>query len=377
MSAEFWPNHEQTLLLKAAVSQGENAPHIWQKWLKITCFRQLDEGSRRLLPLVYRNLQRQNFEHDSMQKLKRAYQKSWARNQLLLFTMTSLLKQFEEAGLETLLLKGAALTQVVYKDLGLRPMSDFDVLVPTQKVDQAFQLLYELEWLPYDENPEKHIPFRHSTPFVSPRKEQIDLHWHALEECCYKDSDFDFWEAAVSFEVNGVKTKSLNSADQLLHTLVHGAHHSDEVPSFRWVADAVFIIRENRELDWQRLFLQTKKRKFVQKVSSTLTYLSENFQLTIPQEVVSELQSLKISRVEQLEHRYRTIDRSGNFTGDLPAHWFQFLRWTANANFFMKVFLLPKFFMYVWGKESVLQLFSEMVNRFFNRIKLVSARGRS
>ena len=56
----FWPTHEQELLLKAVLLQGEGSIAAWKSWADAIDFDQLDAGSQRLLPLLYRNLVNQN-----------------------------------------------------------------------------------------------------------------------------------------------------------------------------------------------------------------------------------------------------------------------------------------------------------------------------
>jgi len=60
--------------------------------------------------------------------------------------MSDVLVSFHRAGIQTILLKGAALILLHYKDPGLRPMVDFDILVPAGKAAAAIKVLTELGW---------------------------------------------------------------------------------------------------------------------------------------------------------------------------------------------------------------------------------------
>ncbi len=50
-----------------------------------------------------------------------------------------------EAGIPCLWLKGAALTRTIYPEIGLRPMSDLDVLVPYDQREAALQIAQALQ----------------------------------------------------------------------------------------------------------------------------------------------------------------------------------------------------------------------------------------
>ena len=51
-----------------------------------------------------------------------------------------------EAGIPCLWLKGVALTRTIYPEIGLRPMSDLDVLVPYDQHEYALQIVHSLHY---------------------------------------------------------------------------------------------------------------------------------------------------------------------------------------------------------------------------------------
>ena len=68
-----WPTWEQESLLKAALLQGEEAIKAWHKWKSRVDVDQLDPGSLRLLPLLYRNLRTHGVEDPLMNRFKGIY----------------------------------------------------------------------------------------------------------------------------------------------------------------------------------------------------------------------------------------------------------------------------------------------------------------
>src|SRR2546422_8135768 len=127
-NVDCWPTWQQELLLRAALLQGKNSIEAWEKWKSSTDINQLDLGSHRLLPQLYRNLHVQGVKDRLLEKFKGIYRRTWCDNQLLFHEVSALLRSLGDAGIETIVLKGAALALLHYRDCGLRPMNDFDVM---------------------------------------------------------------------------------------------------------------------------------------------------------------------------------------------------------------------------------------------------------
>src|SRR5215470_12661875 len=134
---DWWPTPRQELLLKAALLEGEAAVEAWESWRANTDIHRLDQGSYRMLPLLYRNLQKHEIKDPVMEKLKGVYRHTWYKNQILFSRMAAILRSFQEAGIDVMVLKGTALVLLHYKDYGLRPMNDFDVLVRLKQSSEA------------------------------------------------------------------------------------------------------------------------------------------------------------------------------------------------------------------------------------------------
>src|SRR5262245_53419620 len=114
-----WPAREQTLLLDAALLPFDAAWSAWQAWKTAVDFENgLDRGSYRLLPLVYRNLSRPGLEDPLLGRLKGVYRLTWYKNQFLFRTLAEVLRRLDAAGVPALVLKGASLTTLYYRDLG-------------------------------------------------------------------------------------------------------------------------------------------------------------------------------------------------------------------------------------------------------------------
>ena len=126
---------EQELVLQAALMQGKDVINAWQKWENaINLEGHPDDGTYRLFPLLYKNLAFHEIEHPFMHRLRGIYRQEWYKNQRLFYDMSKVLRCLTDAGVRTMVLKGAALAILHYKNKGVRPMADMDVLVHPSQV---------------------------------------------------------------------------------------------------------------------------------------------------------------------------------------------------------------------------------------------------
>ena len=122
------PTKEQELLLMAALLRGSAAIDAWLEWKSSVNVDRLDQHSYRLLPLLYRNLSIHGVEDPLLNKFRGIHRLTWYKNRVMFHNMATLIRHFNDAGIDTILLKGAALVLRYYEDHGLRPMIDFDIL---------------------------------------------------------------------------------------------------------------------------------------------------------------------------------------------------------------------------------------------------------
>ncbi len=250
-TAIWVPDREQLLLLRAALWNGERGFAAWREWRRTNPdIDELEKGSYRLLPLVYRNLGPLLAEDPDAGRLKGVYRRSWAENQLVLKTGRRAIEALHGAGLEVLALKGGALLSSAYRDIGARPMSDLDLAVRAERIEVAVEALEAAGFAAERGNPLPILAVHHSLGFFDDEEREIDLHrglqWRA-------GIDEDLWRQAVPVEVGGAAVLTLCPPDQLLHVCVHGAGWNPIQP-IRWVADAFKVLEAaGADFDWARL----------------------------------------------------------------------------------------------------------------------------
>jgi hypothetical protein len=360
MAGDFRPTPTQELLLRAALLSGAEAASAWSQWRACADLDHLDPGCFRLLPLLHHNLKAQGISDPLMNKLKGIHRMTWCKNQDLLERFALLLNALHEERIGTMVLKGAAVTLLHYRDHGLRPMQDLDILVRPEAVPAAIALLEQLGWKPQRALPRggraSFFGTIHSISFADAAGHECDLHWHVLTECCYPRADDDFWEASASLEMHGTRTRALCPADQLLHVCVHGARWNAVVP-IRWVADAMVILRTSPDLDWHRLVAQARERRIVLPLRETLQYLRDLLHVPLPAGAMEELASLPVRLVERVEYRAR-LRRPGRlgFLSEACLRHLAYGRSFGRGSVAANLLTLPRALQHFWQADHLWQV---------------------
>jgi hypothetical protein len=293
------PSAAQALVLKAALSPPEEGKLAWESWRAAIDFDDIDHGSMRLLPLVYRNLGAESFDSEVAGRMKGIYRRSWTHNQMLFRRAAGAITKLSEAGIETMVLKGASLSLLAYGSAGVRPMDDVDVLVPIERRVEAVEVMRAGGWRPEKEDVEAWARVHHSIGIAGPEGGNMDLHWFSLWQPA---RDEPLWTSAVALELSGAQTLAPCPADQLLLVCVHGTPWSP-LPPFRWIADAAAVIRSAGDLDWDRLVSEAERRQLTVASAAALGYLREEFDLAVPEIVLDRLQAVPASHHERAAFR--------------------------------------------------------------------------
>lgn len=322
-----WPSPTQVLLLQASLLPGDAAVDAWDTISKYVDIDRLDAKSQYLLPLVYHNLNSLNVKHPLLEKLKGTYRLTWTKNNILFKHTSASIMALLDAGIQVLLLKGAALTTLYYRNLGLRPMVDLDILVHPDQARRAVSTLVEFDWLPAKVNQtiitEDFLTTINGLSFKNPKGYGLDLHWHLLRIFYWDKGDEEFWASAVPIRFQDLAVLALNPTDQLFHVCVHGVTHS--MLMLRWIPDSMMVINNaGKDLDWERLYSHAVSQKLVLPVKDALAFLYDKLQAPIPGWLLEKLHAYTPSAFEVRE--YKTYAARIGIMGRLPKLWYQYQR---------------------------------------------------
>jgi hypothetical protein len=219
---------EQELLMKATAAPGMRTdggpagPGV-VRWDRLVDMAQW----HRLSPLLWRYLRADDHAayvpHGVLEQLHRMAAATTARNLSLQAALDQVVTALADLSIPAMLLKGAALIESVYPDIGLRPMGDLDILVPRSSIEDAHRAVEALGYVVWGVRLSRHDASqlaRHHHHYPLERGSvTVELHHHITSAT----PEFDitgFWERAVAGP--GPVPHLLPSPEDLF---LHGAVH--------------------------------------------------------------------------------------------------------------------------------------------------------
>ncbi|MDQ6930477.1 MAG: nucleotidyltransferase family protein [Candidatus Eremiobacteraeota bacterium] len=216
-----------------------------------------------------------------------------ARNVIYLFEAREALTALTAAGLNPIVLKGVALTETIYKDPGLRPFGDMDLLFPLPQIDEAQRIVesigYRASATPH--NRQWYFEhYYHLPPFGVKRGSlSIELHWDLGRRPHPFDLDFPGIRArAVKFSVEGVDALMMGPEDMLCHLALHSGWGNGFDGHIRSIVDIAEVAR--RGIDWELLTRLVIEQKLGPIVTPALELAAWLFEAPIPDAVFNKLE---------------------------------------------------------------------------------------
>lgn len=181
-------------------------------------------------------------------------------NLLLAENLRQILVLLEQKGIPSLILKGGALSQTLYPEIGLRPMRDIDILLSKEDADFTHTFLQQHGFVCSTEKTPQgyyHLPALLKT--INGMQICVELH-HGLfpdDPPYYQQLTYeDLYRKAKPFNIGGTTAYSLGTEDMLYHLYQHGFHAPLTFEPYKLisVADIVSLVEQQvHTLDWDFL----------------------------------------------------------------------------------------------------------------------------
>lgn len=147
--------------------------------------------------------------------LKKQYLSNLARNSTLQVISDEMMQALRKAGIPSIPLKGSFLSRIIYPDPALRPMSDIDLLVPADRVEEAF-LMFATDPVALMKRDE----FGHHLPPLMYRGAMIEIHNSLFDlNARYQIPINRVWENAEGSSEYGFLT--MNPLHLITHLILH------------------------------------------------------------------------------------------------------------------------------------------------------------
>ncbi|MGV3711085.1 MAG: nucleotidyltransferase domain-containing protein [Gemmatimonas sp.] len=285
------PIHEQTLLLRASLLQGDACRDAWNEWKTIAGNPKeamaADRWSvKRLLPALYVALRDNNADVDPElgPYLKLAYVREQMRSRTYYRIANEVLSALTAADIPFVMLRGGALAATVYPDPAVRHCHDIALLVRDEDVNRARDTVLQtgrttIPWNPADGGPA--VILRDETTLP------IELHTRLLNTPYYRLSWDDVWLRCTKVKIGCTETRVLCAEDALIHVCAH-ASYSEARWSMRWVADAWHLIRQGN-VRWDQVLARANSARVELPLFVALEYLKRALDANVPDSVLQEL----------------------------------------------------------------------------------------
>jgi hypothetical protein len=244
-------------------------------------------------PLAFNNLknipERQQIPAEIIENLKSDYRKNLVRNTIIFAELDRILATFEKQRIQVIPIKGAAFARKIYGDIGLRPMSDIDILVKRADVYHAENVVHELGYL-QDGKIHNHIKYINADDNF-----HLEIHWAvsnphhptALRVVDSKLVDI-WWRRALPYSSEFQNILSLNPADRIYLLASHFFKHRFIRPNKVFNSCGALIQLcdiynvtnyYKNDIDWEKLKIESRQIGLYKIVSVTLSIVKEIFDL--------------------------------------------------------------------------------------------------
>jgi hypothetical protein len=207
--------------------------------------------------------------------------------------LAGLLRAFAAADIPVIVLKGACLTTLVYRDIGVREMNDLDLLVPQQHLQAAVDVMVGRG---YAARREFSVAvdtrvMHHLSTFVKGLVE-VEIHWNiTLPGRPHTIDPAELWPRAIPLLIGGAPALSLGLDDLLLHLCVHASYQHQFECGLRPSCDIAALIQSFHDrLDWEIVCQRSQQWRCAKGVYVALALAHGLAGAQVPLWVLSRLQ---------------------------------------------------------------------------------------
>jgi len=262
----YAPRSGDITLLQALLGRDDAARSAAEEWLNVSEISEVNEGVRRLLPLLHYRMTCWGMEHPKSALVSQEYRRYWLATQRVQYQADRLLEMLAPLKCPVVFLKGAALGRTVYPSRALRPLSDVDFLVPRHEFRAAQDILTASGFSLSDES-------WHASLLVQAGYPEVDLHKSPYHEAFSEALVAPIFSRTVELSHDCGNAHCLGAEDQLLHTIAHGLR-PNVVSPIRWVVDAIHVLRAaGRSFSWDAFLSEAVRLDFEEVAARGLTIL--------------------------------------------------------------------------------------------------------
>ena len=276
--------------------------------------------------VIFHNLRKQGLAAriptEILSALSRDYHANLKRNMLIIGELRTILSRLQAAGIPCIVLKGIALAEFVYPSLAMRGMSDVDLLIRKEHLQQADGMLASLGFLSRDldaleavRNPAGYLAsleYRKDPP--SPLN--LHLHWHLVNTSVpatafIREVDLErIWKKSGPVRMADGPARMLCPEHLILYLCEHALRVGHSFDRLILLCDLFYAVNTFADsLGWIALVEEARRTGFSRFAYHGLTIAKAYTGLAIPEICLAQLKPLDLSRSEKLFLRLQRCNR--------------------------------------------------------------------
>ncbi len=245
-----------------------------------------------------------------MNHLKDFYYAVMAQNISLTQSIEKIFAAFQKENITALVFKGFMLAGSIYKDIGLRPMGDVDILLRREEVSKADGLLRRNGFYPEFELKDignlSSGQYRNSIVYRTEDSVPVavHIHWHIVNFTPFHNNVLrninmdNVWNESVPFQIGLLEMRTFSLHHQIIYLSMHALNHSFH-PLIRLSDIHELLCAEKDQIDWERLVKEADAFNLSKCVYYVFYLLSRIFHTDIPAFILHRLKPRKIGLIER------------------------------------------------------------------------------
>ncbi|HEX4298230.1 MAG TPA: nucleotidyltransferase family protein [Devosia sp.] len=280
-----WPTGGRDLLLQAAiVADPAAAAAAFHRWYATHDFDGVTFSEQRLLVSISVRLPEGILEPGERNRLLGVERALWTRAMLSFRASAPAFGDLAAAGIDSMILKGAAWSAIALSNLRGRYTDDLDILVRPADFQRAWEVLQAAGW---NSRFGATITGRTGVNLHLGDFGRLDLHRFAYHQMVLSEPRREeLWERSEIHRFFGHDVRIPSATNRLLMAIAHGGRdghsHSD------WLVDSAHLIRGG-SVDWDLFVARSRERGLDPPAAIALGYLAGPLGVAVPAEVLQAL----------------------------------------------------------------------------------------
>ncbi len=246
-------------------------------------------------PLFYRHMQqlpdKERIPRSAQEKLKQTYYHTLSRNMVLYSVFRKVIKAFTDNGIPAVALKGIHLSEKLYGDIGLRQLSDIDLLVRKADGEKSLKVLREIGFVQSGDEVSHLIAdslgvIHYPAMIFEGVSVEIHIELHREKNNCRLDSEQIIARSETAV-IHGVDTQVMEMYDLLIFLCIHLDKHflMGQVQFTNFMDIVNWIEFQGERTDWQVLNERCKQYNSEDIVYKYLAMVIKYFRVSAPENI--------------------------------------------------------------------------------------------